>query len=228
MIYKSDAGKFERHLLRKQGNLLFPVQEQHVLPAAIEQARHQDQIALQNFIEDFQALVKKAVDLEPNAPSEKVLELKEELDRCFQVSYTLPGDVDEIRKAIQTLVKSIMQAVWKGIGNDEYARQKLQDEEIARDMHFKLQQNPLIADLTDPDSQVQESELIPSLLSETTESLQQVMQIFDAQQTTAIFYEAKTFLDATDPNKEVTLAWDCFAVLKEIFLATESTNIRTQ
>ena len=228
MKYNSEAGKIERHLLRKQGNLLFPMLEQSVLPEAIEQARQQDQMALQKFIEDFQALVKKAVDLEPNTPSEKVLELKEELDRCFQVSYTVPGDLEEIRKAIQTLVKSIMQAVWKGIGNDDYARQKLQDEEIARDMHFQLQQNPLIADLTDPDSQIQESELIPSLLSETTESLQQVMQIFDEQQTTAIFYEAKTFLDTTDPNKEIPLAWDCFAIIKEIFLAAETTNIPAQ
>lgn len=210
----NNPGKFERHLLRKQGNPLFPARDQVLTPVALEQAREKDQVAAKAFADDFQQLVQRAVDLKPNAPSEEILELKEELDRCFQLSYTLPGDAADIRQAIQRLLDSIMRAVWKGIGNDHYARQQLEDEEIARKLHFQLQQNALIADLTDSDSPIQASELIPALLSEKPESIAQVLQIFDAQQIVEIYNEAVEFLEKMDPGKNLDAAWDRLAVIK--------------
>ena len=210
-----NPGKHERHLLRKQGNQLFPASDQLMLSADLEQARLKDQMALKKFSQQFQDLVQRAVGLDTNAPSEVILTLKEELDRCYQVSYTLPGDVTAIRQAIQKLLDSIMRAVWAGIGNDDYARQQLEDEEAARKLHFQLQQNPLIADLTDADSPVSASELIPSLLSETPESLQQVMQLFDEQQIAEIANEAASFLDARDPDRNIVSAWECLALIQK-------------
>ena len=46
----------------------------------LAQARLQDGVEKDRFITAFQALVQRAVDLQPDAPSETVLEIKAELD----------------------------------------------------------------------------------------------------------------------------------------------------
>jgi hypothetical protein len=205
----------EQHLLRKQGNPLFDEDQRTVSSDDIADARLRDGIEKDRFQEVFNTLVGKAADLEPNAPSETVLEIKEELDQSYQQACALPGNQEPIKSAIRKLVAVIMQAVWNSVGNDAFARQQLQDEEIARNEHFQLQELPLVAALMHPDSPIAENELIPSLLSEPEESLIPTMQIFDENQIAQIYNDAGAFLEQRDPAHMLTDAWRRLQIIED-------------
>jgi len=202
-----NPGIRERHLLRRKHNPLFDEKQSAVSNEDLARARLDDGLEMDRFMNDFQLLVQKAVDLKPNTPSETILEIKQELDRSYQQICALPGDQEHIKSAIKKLLVHIMQAIRAGAGNDAYAKQQLDDEETARKLHFELQELPLVAALTHPHSPIAEDELIPSLLSEPAETLMPSLQLFDKNQIAAILSGAEALLKQRDPQRALADAW---------------------
>jgi hypothetical protein len=201
------TGIREQHLLRKKDNPLFEASEQDVSNEVLAKARMEDGVEMDAFMSEFQTLVQRAAALEANTPSETILEIKEQLDRSYQQCCALPGDQAVVKAAIRKLIETIMRAVESGIGNDAYAQQKLEEEVLARELHFKLQELPLVAALTAENSPIAEKELVPSLLSEPAETLALTLQLFDESQLAAIFNEASTFMENKDPERKLMDAW---------------------
>ena len=202
-----NPGIRERHLLRRKHNPLFDEKQSVVSNEDLARARLDDGVEMDRFMNDFQLLVQKAVDLKPNTPSETILEIKQELDRSYQQACALPGDQEHIKGAIEKLLRHIMQAIRAGAGNDAYAKQQLDEEETARKLHFELQELPLVAALTHPHSPIAEEELIPSLLSEPAETLMPTLQLFDENQLASILIDAETLLQQRDPQRALADAW---------------------
>ena len=202
-----NPGIRERHLLRRKHNPLFDEKQSAVSNEDLARARLDDGLEMDRFMNDFQLLVQKAVDLKPNTPSETILEIKQELDRSYQQICALPGDQEHIKSAIKKLLVHIMQAIRAGAGNDAYVKQQLDDEETARKLHFELQELPLVAALTHPHSPIAEDELIPSLLSEPAETLMPSLQLFDENQIAAILSGAEALLKQRDPQRALADAW---------------------
>jgi hypothetical protein len=169
---------------------------------------------MDGFRRDFQLLVRRAVELEPNTPSDTILELKEELDRAYQRACALPGDPEQIKDSIRKLLTVIMQAVRSGSGNDAYAKGQLDDEEAARGVHFELQELPLVSALTHPDSPIGEDELVPSLLSEPAETLVPTLQLFDESQLACIQSDAEKLLQLKDPQHRLVDAWQALKLIE--------------
>ncbi len=215
--FPQHTGIREQHLLRKKNNPMFDESERNVSNEALAKARMEDGVEMDTFISDFQALVQRSVTLEPNTPSETILEIKEQLDRSYQQCCALPGDQTAIKTAILKLIETIMRAVKSGIGNDAYARQQLEEEALARELHFKLQELPLVAALTAANSPVAENELIPSLLSEPADTLTSTLQLFDETQMATIFNEASTFMQRRDPERKLMDAWQRLQLIEHVW-----------
>lgn len=204
----------EQHLLRKQNNPLFDAPHNRVSNEQLVRARLEDGMERDDFMIAFQALVQRAIDLEPNAPSETILAIKEQLDQFYQRSCGLPGDQEQIKQALKKLLGVIMNAVRAGAGNDVFAQQQLQEEEIARQAHFALQELPLVAALMHADSPIAAQELIPTLLSEADETLAAALVIFDETQLATICHDAAAYLQQRDPDKHWTDAWRRLALIE--------------
>ncbi len=215
--FPQHTGIREQHLLRKKDNPIFNESERNVSNEALAKARMEDGVEMDTFISDFQALVQRSVALEPNTPSETILDIKEQLDRSYQQCCALPGDQTAIKAAIRKLIEAIMRAVESGIGNDAYARQQLEEEALARELHFKLQELPLVAALTAANSPVAENELIPSLLSEPADTLTSTLQLFDETQMATIFSEASAFMQRQDPERKLMEAWQRLQLIEQIW-----------
>ena len=211
----------EQHLLRRSNNPLFDATHRDVRSEDLATARLDDGQELDQFMEEFQSLVQRAVDLEPNAPSETVLEIKAALDKAYQQACALPGDQAPIKQAITQLVAAIMRAIWSGIGEDALAKQELEDEEMARRAHFSLQELPLVSALTHPNSPIGEGELIPSLLSEPEETLAPSLTIFDVDQLSVLCEDARTFLSQQDPGRTLDDAWHRLELIEGIYRKTQ-------
>ncbi len=188
-------GRRERHLRRRHDNPLFAWPPQEVPPDELLVARKADHDAGESFHSDFRALIQQAVELPPDAGSELILDLKEALERHYEQSFGLPGTQTDARAAIHKLIALIMQAVRRVAGTDPLARQELAEEEEAREIHFRLLEQPLVADLLHPDSPIGPDELAPAVLSATLDEVMAVLQILDTAQCAELADQAIRLLE---------------------------------
>ena len=198
--FSTRPGAYERHLQRKAGNPLFRLADAHLLQAEVDQARTRDQQDLHTFIGAFQDTVKQAAALDGSVDSDIVLKLREELENLYVSSNSLAGELQLFQEALSKLIQLCMQSIRSGAEDDPQALKKLDDEEAARQLYFELLKTPLIADLVRNDGLIAESELIPSLLSEEPETLQRVLQLFDAEQIDALLEQTRAFVAALEED----------------------------
>ena len=201
--FSDKPGARERQLKRKYNNFLFADCEITLLD--IHDSQQKDAEEIEEFLKTFTDLVKQTAELEPNAEADVILKIKEQLDKAYEQCSGLAGDHADVKDMLKKLLAVIMQAMWKGIGQDVEAHSKLEMEEKARVQHFNLLECHLVVDLLRPDSPISEKELVPILLSESAESLKIAMQLFVSEQQKMLCQQARTLLDgyASDDEKAV-------------------------
>jgi len=200
-IFSDMPGARERHLKRKFHNPLFGDQTISILD--VQDAQQKDAEEVTQFMNTFRDLVQRAVELDPNAEADVVLKLKEQLDKSYEQCAGLAGDQTEIKNMLKRLLKAIMQSMWKGIGNDTQAHSKLEMEEQARDAHFSLLEYPLISDLLNPNTSIAEDELVPTLLSESSDVVKVAMQIFAPEQQMLLCKQAHELIDRIELSDDI-------------------------
>ena len=199
MSFSQRPGRHERHYRRKLGNPLFADAPTAVDGDALLEAQRLDHQELLAFLGELRASVQRAVDLEPNADSQVVLDLKAQLDRLYETSAALAEDHSDNQAAIRRLLDVIMRNVERGAAGDPQALDELAQEQIARETHFALLQSPLVADLLHPDSCIGGAELAPSLLSASAADLDAALQLFDLAQLIQLHADAQRCLAASRP-----------------------------
>lgn len=197
-IPSENPGSVERHLIRRENNPLFVERQTTVNSETLMQAQQEDHELLQKFMLDFKETMFKAVDFKPNEDSEVILEIKDSLDKLYATSSTVADDQTRIRESIKKFLNVIMQAVRSGAGNDSHALQELEQEEKAREANFMFLDSKLAADILDPDSPIDESDLIPTLLSADKDDLAITVQLFDQKQISYILSEGENLLNTLD------------------------------
>lgn len=160
--------------------------------AQLTEAQRLDHEELVAYIEELRRLVGEAVALGPHEQSDVILDLKERLDKAYETACRLADDQTPNKEAIRKLVDVIMRSVWKGAGNDTLAHQELQQEEAARQAHYALLENPLVADLLDPESLIAEDDLLPVLLSTGDSDFEAALTLFDATQLEALLRQGES------------------------------------
>lgn len=188
-------GRRERHLRRRHENPLFAWPPEEVEPETLLAAQKADHEEMESFRADFRELIQRAVNLPADADSDTVLSLKEDLERRYEQSFGLPEEHVRERAALRRLIDLIMKAVRRAAGSDPLARQELADEEQAREIHFRLLEQPLVADILHPESPVAPEELAPSLLSATAEEVEAALELFDHKQVEELAQESVRLLD---------------------------------
>jgi hypothetical protein len=189
-------GRRERHMLRRHENPLFAWPAVPVQPEVLLEAQRSDHDEMEAFRDSFRGLLQRAVDLPADAGSDVVLGLKEALETHYEQSFGLPEDQTEPRQAIARLISVIMRTIWRQAGSDPVAQQELSDEETARAVHFRLLEQPLVADLLHPESPIRPEELVPSLLSATEAEVGAAAEVFDGDQLAIIVQDAEALLSA--------------------------------
>lgn len=226
--FSPSPGPYERHLKRRMHNPLFSQGKHEYTQHEIDEARQKDEAYLLQFMEHFQSVVKKTTELGSHSESEIVLQLKEQLDECYATCCAMPGDHTNLKTAITKLIDAIMTAIRKGAENDPVALQKLDEEDIARQMHNELHNRVLIADLMLENSPILEDELTPTLLYEESDDLDAALQLFSPQQLKFIYQDAQTLLeDLRKEGHELPQAWERFQQIKQALDAIEPVTEQT-
>lgn len=175
-------GRNERHLLRKHNNPLFPESERSITPEQLLEAQRLDHEELVDFITGFRALVQRTANLKPNEEIDVILKLKGQLDIAYEQASGLADDQTETKKALEKLIRIIVNCIRSNSTSDSLIHEELRQEEEARASHYSLLKFPIVADLLHPDSLILEDDLAPTLLSETSQGLQAALELFDSAQ----------------------------------------------
>lgn len=180
--FSDKPGRRERHLRRKHDNPLFAPGQRPTDQSDVDDARRADEAEQAAFREAFHALVNRAAALAGTVQTEAILEIKEEIERLYEQCMGLGGDYEAERQALGRLNGAIMKAIRHAAAGDTVAAEELEREATAREMHLRLLEYPLVADLLWRESPIEPDELAPSLLSESAETVQVVMSLFQPEQ----------------------------------------------
>ena len=194
-IPSQNPGAFERHLLRRENNPLFGERKSVVDNDSLMQAQKKDHEILQQFMLDFRDVMSQVVAFKPNEESDVILEVKDKLDKLYATSVSVADDQSKVRESIKKLIGVIMQSVRKGAENDAHALQELDQEDKAREANYAFLESKLVADILDPDSPIENTDLVPTLLCASKEDLALASQLFDMEQLTYILTEAENLLN---------------------------------
>lgn len=188
-------GSHERHLLRKAKNPLFEEQQAELNDETLLEAQRLDHELLLEFIREFRSLLHNTSALEGNVESDKVLAVKDRLDRAYETAAAVADKQTNTKQAIAGLLQTVMSAVRLGAGDDPQAQQELDQEDAARDAHFKLLESQLVADLLNPESVITAKELVPTLLSVDKNDLSLAVQLFDPEQLGVLVEQSRALLE---------------------------------
>lgn len=216
LMFSELPGRHERHLVRKHNNPLYSESERTLTQDQLTEAQRLDHEELVAYIGQLRKLVGEAVALGPHEQSDVILELKERLDMAYEHACRLADDQTPNKHAIVKLVEVIMQAVWKGAGNDSLALQELEQEETARKTHFELLEHPLVADLLDPESLISKADLFPVLLSAERKEFEAALTLFDPIQLEALLEQGEVIVQHLDSDVQLESARQRMEELKSL------------
>jgi hypothetical protein len=180
--FLDQPGFRERQLQRRYHNPLFTAGQQKVTQAQVDAARQQDKLELQQFAEALQALLIDVSQFSAREETDKILQTKEQADKLYEQCIGLAGEHERERQGLLKLNDVIMAAIRSAAGQDPLALDELEKEQQARDIHLALLEYRLVADILRPDNDLQEEELLPTILSEDKESIQMAMTLFSNEQ----------------------------------------------
>lgn len=215
-FYPSEnPGAHERHLIRRHENILFGDRATEVISNSLQQNQKIDHDILQRFMLDFRTVVNKAVALKPNEDSEVILAVKDQLDKLYATSISVADDQSRVQKSIKKLTQVVMQSVRKGAVQDPKALQELAQEDSAREANYSFLESKLVADILDPESPIDNDDLLPSLLCAEKDDLALATQLFDLEQMTFLLDQAKQLLDKLDNEaQDITQAAENFVFME--------------
>lgn len=197
-------GAHERHFLRRQDNPLFSTASRQVDSADLAVARQRDASELEVFVERFHELLEAAAALKPTEESDILLELKARLDHAYTMLASLGGDNEPFKAALRRLTNIVIGAIRNAAGNDAQALNELDQEQAAREQHYRLMEFSLTADLMRAESPITPAELVATLLSVPREELEAALWLFGPEELRPLCAEAATLLAtvATERGQE--------------------------
>jgi len=191
-------GRHERHFRRKLDNSLFPRPIREWSEDDLLEVQRQDHEELMAFLQSLRSLVQRAVQLKPNEETQVILDLKAELEKHYEQACGLADQQAGNKQAIRQLVEVIMNTIRRNAAGDMLAEQELAEEEMARNTHFELLEQPLVADLLHPDSLVEADELAAVLLTDDECQVLAAWQLFDGEQHQSLLQQMQGMLEETE------------------------------
>lgn len=192
--FSAQPGMWERQIQRKYENpRLFTGPD--ITQAMVDTARQRDARERQGFQEDFKQLCAEMATLQGAVESEKILQLKERIDKLY-IECLAHRDMAAEKVALRKLHDVVITTLIQAVASDPLARDEIAQEQAAHQLHQELLEYPLVAQLLRVDSPIAKDDLLATLLAEPGVTFPGVLSLFDAQQLQELCRGAHSLLAA--------------------------------
>ena len=93
---------------------------------------------------------------------------------------------------------------------------KLDEEAQAHELHWRLLDQAIVADLLYPDSPINPDEMIPALLSQDADAFAEAVTIFDDAQRQVVLVHARKLLEGTEEDRALDGARERVRYLEQL------------
>lgn len=222
-------GCWERHLQRQYNNPLFFYIQTGITQADVSAAQGKDEDECLIFNDVFQQLLNEVSTLQPQVEVKVILTLKDRIDCLYEQCAGLGGDFSMQKQGLRQLNDLIMQVILSTASQKPDLIEKLHAEIIAREGHFALLEQPLVAHLLHPQSPINEINIIPTLLTENVTALRAAMNLFGPEQRQVLFDESTRLLTRLKQEGiDIPQAWQLLPIMQEEPLTPSKTDKTTR
>lgn len=212
--FSAQPGPRERQLQRRLNNPLFGASNK-ITQQTIQDAQQHDQLAMQQFMEQFRDLVQRAVTLDKNVESDVILLLKVQLEHQYAVCTGLAGQPVAMLDAIKKLIDTISATLRNASKDDPLALEKLSADEAHTALHFQLCAHLIVSDILNPDELIRDDEQLPTLLNESEASLQAALALFPPERIRTLVDEGRVLLKRIEAEgHSLPQAWQRLAQME--------------
>jgi hypothetical protein len=157
--WNDNPGCFERHLQRREGNLLFPPGRRIVTQKEIDEAKNRDRIEQEGFAEKVNSLASSFQGMGKDISISQVNSILKEVMKLLEERASIGGNSHRFVALLEGIEESLMQSI-------SQAEPKVVGP--LKELHSLAVMNriPYVAQLSRKDSPILEEEQIPALLSE--------------------------------------------------------------
>ena len=199
--WSRNLGCFERHLQRKCGNPLFPPDVRSVTQAQVDDARARDWIDAEEVRERFRSLLRRIADEPAPITGADALDVRTAFDdlltRAAEIGDALKHDAPAIFQMYESVVRDILAA----IGDNRDLTRQLHDALALSRHRRRLFNNPFIAQLRRRDTPIRPDEVVPSLLTESPETIRLTIEVLaDNPEVVGVLQRSAARLVANSPE----------------------------
>lgn len=156
--WSKNPGCFERHLQRRDGNVLFPLERRSVTNKAIEEARERDRLEQETFQKKINALASQ-LQSSKQMPVDQVSPLLQNIQSLIEDAALIGGEALNQIPNLETIEDSLIQQLNSAIPEGEEILEQ------ARSLSA-MERIPYLAQMKRKDTPILETEEVPTLLSE--------------------------------------------------------------
>lgn len=159
-------GCFERHLQRRDGNILFPLERRMVSRGETADARRRDKTDQDKFIEtvrNLEAVIDNSEKTNPLSTLRRSSSLQK-IQALLEEAASIGGNIQNAIRLLESTEESIIQSLNASMPEGKNLLQKAKSSSITARI-------PFLAQLKRKDTPILESEVVPTLLSEDFETI---------------------------------------------------------
>lgn len=161
--WSKNPGCFERHLQRRDSNVLFPVERRSVSNEAIEEARERDRLEQQDFYNKINALSNQLHSLK-QMPIDQVLTLLQNIQSLIEEAASIGGQVSNKISNLEKIEDDLIQRLNSAIPEGKEMLDQAQSLSA-------MERIPYLAQMKRKNTPILEGEEVPTLLSEDFETI---------------------------------------------------------
>jgi uncharacterized protein YoxC len=163
-IWSDNPGCFERHLQRREGNILFPPERRIISKKEIKDAQQKDRIEQEQFAKKINSFIERTKTIDENIPPNQASSILQEVQNLIEEAAEIGGAIESYIQVLENTENNIIESLNRAVPDGADLLKQAQSLSM-------LKRSPYIAQISRKDSPIHKDEEIPTLLSEDLETI---------------------------------------------------------
>jgi len=163
-VWSDNPGCFERHLQRREGNILFSPERRVVTKKEIDEAKEKDRIEQEQFAQRVNSFVERIKSTYEHVKPDQASAILQEVLNLLEEAASIGGAIEDYVQGLESTEEKLIESLNEAVPNGADLLKQAQSLST-------LKRIPYFAQFSRKDSPIYKDEEIPTLLSEDLETI---------------------------------------------------------